>query len=119
MNPSYRYKATYLGNYDGDSIKLRIDLGFSVETTQNIRLLDVDTPELRGVDDETRARGELARDYVQKQLSTAVEIVVETERGKSFDRWLAHIWYKTADMSEFKHLGNDLLAAGLADKYEK
>ena len=45
----YTYKARCVSVYDGDSITLDIDLGFNHwMLNQKIRLLGIDTPEIRG-----------------------------------------------------------------------
>ena len=40
------------GAYDGDTIDFIIDVGFKMTTRQRIRLLGVNTPELRGASKE-------------------------------------------------------------------
>lgn len=41
MTPAYTYNATVLSVTDGDTVKLRVDLGFSVHIDVSIRLADV------------------------------------------------------------------------------
>jgi micrococcal nuclease len=54
-NSLYTYKAKVLSVYDGDSLRLDIDLGFKVVMqNQRVRLLGIDTPEVRGEEREAR-----------------------------------------------------------------
>ena len=49
IHPQYLYKATVTEVYDGDTITVDIDLGLNVWLKdQTLRLLGIDTPELRG-----------------------------------------------------------------------
>jgi len=41
----YTYQATVLRWVDGDTVQLRVDLGFAINVTLKFRLLGVDTPE--------------------------------------------------------------------------
>ena len=53
----YQFDATVVRVIDGDTVRMRVDVGFGVEITKNFRLLDIDTPELRGGTEETKAAG--------------------------------------------------------------
>lgn len=71
MNPLYSYAArasSTKGVYDGDTLRLDIDLGFSVmHKNIPIRLWGIDTPEVRGSEEE-KARGFAARDFLRHLL---------------------------------------------------
>ena len=85
------------GAYDGDTIDLIIDLGFRMTTKQRIRLLGVDTPELRGKSKPEGIRfRELTRAWLarsQKEFGELPEfnLVVKTQKSDSFGRYLAVI----------------------------
>jgi micrococcal nuclease len=65
MNPFYAYRAKTVSVYDGDSVRLDIDLGFDHwQLKVPIRLWGIDTPELRGSTEE-KLRGYAARDYLR------------------------------------------------------
>ena len=57
----YTFRILHFSNYDGDSFDLTLDLGFSLTTHKKVRILGVDTPELRGGTDDSKAAGRLAR----------------------------------------------------------
>jgi micrococcal nuclease len=107
--PKYVYRATYLANYDGDTIDLNVDLGFQIAVTIRVRLLGVDTPELRGVDEAEKTRGLRAKEFTREFLE-GKEVVVRTYKDKKgkYGRWLAELWVGQ------RSLGEALQEAGLA-----
>jgi len=66
MAQEWRFPCEFLGNYDGDTIDLRVDLGFGIQHVINVRLHGVDTPEIRGGEDLVKQAGFLARDRVRQ-----------------------------------------------------
>ena len=67
MPELYYYKAFVDSVYDGDTMTVTLELGFSVQLAKiKLRLLGVNTPELRGGTEETKKAGYAARDYVRK-----------------------------------------------------
>ena len=91
----YYYKATVTKVYDGDTITVNIDLGFSqFFNDQVLRLYGVNTPELRGSEREKKA-GQEARDFVRERI-LGKEIVVHTYKDKKgkYGRYLATVFYK-------------------------
>ena len=62
----YTYKARCTSVYDGDSVTLDIELGFNIVMhNQKIRLLGINTPEVRGSD---RLDGLIARDRLRELI---------------------------------------------------
>ena len=57
MKPSFQFAAEVLRWIDGDSVVLRLDLGFSISVTESCRLLGIDTSETRGRDKELKWLG--------------------------------------------------------------
>lgn len=98
----YEYRAEIMGVYDGDTIRVDIDLGFgSWLCKQTLRLYGVNTPELRG---PGKREGLYARDYVRSLLGveddgsrwgrgTEVHVLLRTQKDKKgkFGRWLATV----------------------------
>lgn len=110
----YTYKATVKSIYDGDTIRVDIDLGFDIIfKNQSIRLLGIDTPELRG---EERAAGLLSRSFVEERIPVGSVINIETQkdRKEKFGRYLATVYYG----EESKNLNEELLQNGMAKPYE-
>lgn len=104
LDPAFVYRATIRSVYDGDTCRLDLDLGFGVWLrNQPVRLLGIDTPELRGSD---RPAGLAARDYLRGLLPEGREVVVETERDATgkYGRWLARIWHPDLPVSVNQHM---------------
>lgn len=65
-DPAYSYAALPLSVYDGDTLRLNIDLGFGIwRRSTKIRMWGINTPELRGEDKEA---GKAARDFLRNLL---------------------------------------------------
>lgn len=77
----YRYKATVVSVFDGDTIRLKLKLGFGIEDHgpkgkgRSFRLYGIDTPEIRG---ESRDLGLAARDYVREVLPVGKEVEIQS-----------------------------------------
>ena len=110
----YEYKATYIKNYDGDTITFKIDLGFHVSITENIRVARIDTPELRG---DEREKGLEVKRFVYEEMEYADKIIIRTNKDKTgkYGRYIAEvIYYK--DNIEI-NLSDLLLKEGMAEPY--
>jgi endonuclease YncB( thermonuclease family) len=86
---------------------------------QSIRLYGIDTAEIRGGSPETKALGNLAKDYLQNELpegSTALLRTYIDKRGK-FGRVLASIYKQEGDGFQTKSLNKSLLDMRLAVAY--
>lgn len=109
----YKYKATVVSVYDGDTIRVNIDLGLGIHNKGEdgkgvvIRLYGINTPEIRG---EERPQGLLSRDYLRK-LILGKQIVIETikdTKGK-YGRYLGKIYIGGLYVNE------DLVTNGYAE----
>lgn len=108
----YIYKAKYLTNYDGDTVRFDIDLGFGVFLkNQIIRLYGVNCPEIIGAEKEAAKK---AKDFVASVLTDS-EIRIQTYKDskEKYGRWLAEIFYKKNGLNEVC-LNSELLSLGLA-----
>ena len=115
--PQYIYKVYKVDRVvDGDTVDLLVDLGFSVITKQRIRLAGIDTYELRGGTDETKALGRKAADRVKELLSSG-DVFIRTKKDKAgkFGRYLGHLIVVRQGI-EF-NVNEILLEEGLATKY--
>ena len=76
--------------YDGDTItRCRIDLGFNVHVVETLRLVGIDTPELRGPERES---GIISRDFLRSHIELGKPFGIRTHKGKGkYGRWLAEI----------------------------
>ena len=102
----YTYKATVTSVYDGDTLTVDIDLGFSIILRNiKLRLLGIDTPELRGGTEKTKSLGK--------------EIFVESHKKGKYGRYLATIWCIDDDKKNEKSINDLLLENNLAVEYMK
>jgi micrococcal nuclease len=90
------YNATPLNAYDGDTIAVRVDLGFDIEQRITLRLARINAPEVRGPE---RQMGLKARDFLFEKLfgkSGAVQkpLIVRTYKDKKekYGRYLADVF---------------------------
>jgi micrococcal nuclease len=112
MNTQYTYNALCTSVYDGDSVTLDIDLGFNMwMRNQKIRLLGIDTPELRG---EERPEGLVAASRLRDLIENR-EVTLQSHRDKAgkYGRWLGTIYLDGVSMNQL------LLDEGLAEPYPK
>lgn len=89
----YHYRAHVLRVYDGDTITVRVDLGFRTFTEQRLRLARINAWEVRGSE---RPAGLIARDWLRTRILNK-PVLVETlkDRTGKFGRFIAEI--KTLD----------------------
>lgn len=79
---------------DGDTLVVRLDLGFMVSHTVSVRLKGIDAPEIFSGPDEEKTRGWHARRVVEWWVATnRAEVHVVTSKGaRSFNRYVAEVW---------------------------
>ena len=95
----YHYKAHITKVYDGDTVTADIHLGFNmVMRKQKLRLLGIDTPEIRG---EERDEGLISRDRLSDLiLNTDVHIVTHQDKSGKYGRWLVTIYAQLRDLDK-------------------
>ena len=108
----YKYRANFISNYDGDTIKFMVDLGFGVWKRTTVRLIGIDTPELRSKDEDTKKKAYAAKDFVFSKLADAKEIIVKTKKDKTgkYGRYIADVVVGGESLVEL------LVLKGLAEK---
>ena len=80
------------------------------------RYVAVNTPESTGKLEEW---GKTAARFTRSKLESAVSIIIESdverwETDSTGDRYLSWVWYKSADMTDYRCLNLELLQEGLA-----
>jgi len=117
MLPNYCYYGELESVTDGDTIEAWIDLGFGIWIFKKLRLLRIDTPELRGTSAEVKAKAYEAKAFVVEALShNPYTLTIKTESSDSFGRYLAEVYY-TDEAGIQQNLSDRLLAEGLAVIY--
>lgn len=113
----WQYRARPTRVVDGDTIDVLIDVGFDIAFSARLRVLGVDTPEMRG---DEREAGLIAKTFVEDWCQDAAQLtdsdwplIVVTEEADSFGRWLARV-YDTAS----EELAVELIEAELGEVYD-
>ncbi len=107
----YYYRAKIISVYDGDTVRVDIDLGLKMWVhNEKIRLARINAPELRG--DQKKA-GLLSRDFL-RGLVLEKEVILQTikDRQGKYGRYLAEIWLKQND--EWVNVNDLLVKEGYA-----
>ena len=116
----YQYRIKEITKmYDGDTITVIIDLGFSTYEKHILRLARINAPEIRG---EERPEGLISRDYLRERLTEAVNnnknIYIKTykDRTGKYGRYLADIYI---DNFNPENCINDEMVAGNLAEYKE
>ncbi len=95
MNKEYIYKAKVVNVVDGDTMDLKIDLGFKMTTIQRFRVLNLDTYETRLGRDCTEATKtiglEAKHEAICRLLMKTVMITTHKDKQGKFGRYLCSI----------------------------
>ena len=92
--PNYTYKVTVDRVVDGDTVDVLIDVGFKTTVFKRLRLVELDTEELRSSDPIRREGAQNAKARMEEILANADTVYVQTyldSTGK-YGRLLATIW---------------------------
>lgn len=108
MPDSYERKAEIVRWVDGDTVWLKVDLGYRISAQTDFRLMGIDTPE-RGKPNYKEA---IALVNEVAPVGSVVNIKSYKDPDK-YGRWLAEIFVPGVDLS----VNEQLLAAGLAVPY--
>lgn len=112
----YEYAAEVVRVIDGDTVVLKLDLGLRISFQDSFRLAGIDTPEVRGVSAEVKAKGEAATVELERLLALG-NVIVHTHKSDKYGRWLADIRVKTA--SGDLNVNEELVKNGFAVPYGK
>lgn len=108
---TYEYKATVVRWVDGDTVDLRVDLGFRMFAETRFRLYGIDTPERGqpGYADATKSAESLA------PAGSPVRIETYKDADK-YGRWLALV-YPIGDYGSIPDVSNQLINLGHGKPY--
>lgn len=116
MKPYY-YIAEIVSVYDGDTVTAVVDLGFKTSVRIKVRLIGIDTPEIRTKDKKEKEKGLETRDWLRERILNKKVLLHTKERGK-FGRWLGMIWSLEEDKPLFENsYNNKLINEGFAKEY--
>ncbi len=117
MNSETLKQEVTVENYiDGDTTHFKVPTSIVDTGLLKARYLAVNTPESTGKLEEW---GKKASNYTKNTLKSASSIILETngtewEKDTTGERYLVWVWYKTAEMPEYRCLNIELLQQGLA-----
>lgn len=97
----YEYKAELVRVIDGDTVVLRVDVGFDIHVQKHFRLLGIDTPELRGGTADEKIHGHAAKAALEGLLTSVAQLRVVTSKPDSFGRWLCTLWSGATDINQW------------------
>ncbi len=115
-SPTAKQEVTVKLFIDGDTTHFYVPNSVMSSGVLKARYLAVDTPESTGKIEEY---GKKASKYTREKLESATSIIVESETANwtpdsTGSRYMAWVWYKTADMTDYRNLNIELLQNGLA-----
>lgn len=112
----YQYKIKKIERViDGDTIKVDIDLGFGIVTSQIVRLLDIDAAETRTLNLVEKEEGLKAKEWLQNELSKEGEWIIETKKDDKYGRILGTLYLVGEPVTVNEKILND----GFAEPYDK
>ena len=117
MNSStLKQEVTVKSFVDGDTVHFYVPTSVMSEGVLKARFLAINTPESTGKIEEY---GKAASKFTREKLEQAVSIILESDSNtwnadSTGDRYLVWVWYKTADMTEYRNLNIEILQNGLA-----
>lgn len=113
----YEYYVREVKNVvDGDTIDVVIDLGFNVLFEQRVRLAGIDTPESRTSDKAEKALGLEAKEYLKKNIKSAKNIVIRTEKMDSSEKYGRILGWVYLD-GDSESINNKMIIDGYAWGY--
>ena len=101
---------------DGDTTHFYVPTSVSPNGVLKARYIAINTPESTGKIEEY---GKKASSFTKEKLSSATSIIIESESDiwdpdSTGDRFLAWVWYKTAESEDYRNLNIEILQNGLA-----
>ena len=117
MNSETQKEKVTVKNYiDGDTTHFKVPTSIVDTGLLKARYLAVNTPESTG---QIEPWGKKASDYTKAKLKSATDIIIETDGtdwavDSTGERYLVWVWYKTAEMTDYRCVNIELLQEGLA-----
>ena len=113
---THKQKVTVENYIDGDTTHFKVPTSIVDTGLLKARYLAVNTPESTG---QIEPWGKKASDYTKAKLKSATDIIIETDGtdwavDSTGERYLVWVWYKTAEMTDYRCVNIELLQEGLA-----
>ncbi len=117
MNSStIKQEVTVKTYVDGDTVHFNVPTSVMPNGVLKARFLAINTPESTGKIEEY---GKAASNFTKETLQKATSIIIESDTDQwnadsTGGRYLVWVWYKTADMQDYRNLNIEILQNGLA-----
>ena len=117
MNSStLKQEATVKTYVDGDTVHFYVPESVMEGGVLKARFLAINTPESTGKIEEY---GKAASNFTKETLKKATSIILESDNDvwnadSTGGRYLVWVWYKTAEMDDYRNLNIEILQNGLA-----
>ena len=117
MNSATRKLEVTVKTYvDGDTVHFNVPADVMPGGVLKARFLAINTPESTGKIEEY---GKAASNFTKETLKKATSIILESDTDtwnadSTGGRYLVWVWYKTADMTDYRNLNIEILQNGLA-----
>lgn len=115
------WKASHIKTIDGDTIDVKVDVGFRSTRTERLRLFGINCPEMKG---STHEYGLKAKQFTEDWIASSLvpdedwHLVIQTFKSDVFGRYLAKVWkrkdYTNSGIDMQMDLSYALLSSGLA-----
>lgn len=101
---------------DGDTTHFNVPTSVMDTGILKARYLGINTPESTG---RIEPWGKVASNFTKEKLKNATSIILESDNGtwnadSTGGRYLVWVWYKTAEMTDYRNLNVEILQNGLA-----
>ena len=111
-----KQEATVKTYVDGDTVHFNVPASVMDGGVLKARFLAVNTPESTGKIEEY---GKAASNFTKETLKKATSIILESDTDtwnadSTGGRYLVWVWYKTAEMTDYRNLNIEILQNGLA-----
>lgn len=115
VNKLFHYRATVKRIVDGDTIDVRLDLGFDLHMEARIRFAGINAPESRTKDLVEKQKGLEAKRFVEDWIDNSESIIIQTQLDKKgkFGRILGNILNNDGAC-----LNDEMISLGHAVPYE-
>ena len=103
----YNYTGRLSRTVDGDTIRVLVEVGFSIFTEIIFRLARVDTPELKSKDLNMKAKAIEAKLWLEDLLS-GEQLFIDSKSRDRYGRFIAEIYMKVGN--DYKNVSDMIIA---------
>ena len=104
----YQYKISKIRRVlDGDTVDVTIDLGFNIHLNHRVRLVNIDAPSVRTLNEEVKKYGLRAKEKLEEYLNSGDSIIVATQKPsetEKYGRILGEIYVEGHNLTASEYL---------------